>query len=255
MDDTTHGNNPMEEEIMDKKELLVAIEKSVIKAMASNKELDESSARVSVLEGYVVDLATDNDSLLAQISTLKQETIDIKSLFDIEKTTIATEKDELAHKIEALESEKSIVESKLAEAAEILNKIEQEKLGEARIAELEAAGIKFSAERREKIVAKVSAQSEEDFASYKEDLVDARASVVVEEPAVDGDDGEDDVETPDSDEAAVGEPNLELPEGSNVPISSSAAALGEIFNEETLKKAFANCTTRTKETPGGGIIQ
>jgi hypothetical protein len=93
-----------------------------------------------------------------------------------------TEKEEWAVSLEAeLEAAKQEVESlnqKVSEVENEMNEMKKDKAADIRMAELEEAGVVSS--NREVQVAKIREMSDEEFASYKEELVSVRTAVLKE---------------------------------------------------------------------------
>jgi TolA-binding protein len=175
----TQRFNANVEEEMDK-EKLEAIERAVNKLMAANASLDESSARIQVLETEVANLSKEKadaekrvDDSEDKISVLKTEIEKTKGNYETAELEL---KNSLSEKEKELEAVKASYESVAAE----LSKIRTEKVGYDRIAELESAGIKFSDDRKQKVFAKVSIMTDEDYASYKEDLCEVASLIPTE---------------------------------------------------------------------------
>lgn len=85
---------------------------------------------------------------------------------------------ELTTKLEAAQNELEEANEKLGNTEKALEDIKKDRAAETRMAELEDAGVARS--DREDQMAKVRNMSDEDFASYKDELVSIRESVVAE---------------------------------------------------------------------------
>lgn len=85
---------------------------------------------------------------------------------------------ELESELEAAKKEFENASAKLGETEKILEDMKKDRAAEVRMAELEDAGVARS--DRETQVTKVREMSDEDFASYKDELVSIRAAVVAE---------------------------------------------------------------------------
>lgn len=173
MDTNTHTNsfkNLSEGEEMLTNEEKVAIDKLVNKAMASDPELRVDEARIGVLEKRIEDLTKDNAELKVKLDSASDK-IEVMST-EAEKIS-----NELVQKaglfdtdLASKEGEINKLREDLAKAVEELTLIKQSKLGFDRISELETAGVKFG-ERKDDVISRVSKMSDEDYASYKEDML------------------------------------------------------------------------------------
>jgi DNA repair exonuclease SbcCD ATPase subunit len=94
----------------------------------------------------------------------------------------ATEADatiqELTSKLEAAEKELETANTKLGETEQALEDMKKDRAAELRMAELEDAGVARS--DKDSQTAKVREMTDEDFASYKDELVSIREAVVAE---------------------------------------------------------------------------
>ena len=85
---------------------------------------------------------------------------------------------ELSSELEAAKKELDTANTKLAETVTTLENINKDRAAEQRMAELESAGVIRS--DRDSQTSKVREMTEEDFASYKDELVSIRQAVVAE---------------------------------------------------------------------------
>jgi chromosome segregation ATPase len=85
---------------------------------------------------------------------------------------------ELSSELEAAKKELETANTNLAETVKILDDMKKDRAAEQRMAELEGAGVIRS--DRDSQTAKVREMTDEDFASYKDELVSIRQAVVAE---------------------------------------------------------------------------
>lgn len=98
-----------------------------------------------------------------------------------ELASVKAELEAVKQELERVKAEKKKIE---AEYAEFKAQIEAEKeaarkkeLASQRLAELKEAGVKFTEEREVKVLARLAEMSEEDYAEYKADLIEAAGSL------------------------------------------------------------------------------
>ena len=152
----------------------------VVSEIFAGKKEDEKRNRT---EKALEDSANKIEALTTEIATAKEEADN----FSAELKKEVSEKEELIKKVKDLESasEKSEVETKakleviekeLAEKKAELESIAKETVAVKRLSELEEAGV--AREDKESQKAKIVDMSDEDFTSYKEELVEVRASII-----------------------------------------------------------------------------
>lgn len=84
---------------------------------------------------------------------------------------------ELQTELEAAQTEKASADDKLAEAEQTIEEMKKDKAAEARIAELEEAGVSSGKEAQ---MAKIREMNDEEFAAYKEERIELRNAVIAE---------------------------------------------------------------------------
>ena len=161
-DVTTIVNDIFKEK--EESEMIKATEKALQRSTDTINELTESlEAKDQELNDRNSDILGLNEkaqTLEARITELEEE----KSTFEAEKANFETEKSEIITRAEE-------AESKMAE-------MEKDKTAEIRLNELKEAGV--SSANTENQVSKVREMSDEDFTSYKEELVAIREAIVAE---------------------------------------------------------------------------
>jgi len=160
------------------------IRKEVEAIMAEKDAAAKVEARISALEAEKGELSSKLGAAEAAKKTLSEELESVK-----------TEKTSATEKVETLETDKSKLNETIASLQGKLDKIREEQALTARTIELtEASILKPEGDKRVAQLEKVSAMSEEDFASYKQDLLDvvemARANAESKKPG-DGTDTSD----------------------------------------------------------------
>lgn len=93
-------------------------------------------------------------------------------------TELETKVEELTSKLEAAEKEAEETATKLAESENLIEEMKKDKAAELRMAELADAGVALS--NKDAQTAKVREMEDEEFASYKEELVSLRSAVKAE---------------------------------------------------------------------------
>jgi len=145
-------------------EMVKATEKALQRSTDTINELTESleakDQELNDREAEILGLNENTQTLEARITELEEE----KSTFEAEKAEFETEKSDITNRAEE-------AESKIAE-------MEKDKLAEIRLNELKEAGV--VAANTEDQASKVKEMSDEDFSSYKEELVAIRKAIVEE---------------------------------------------------------------------------
>lgn len=284
----THTNEENLEAGMLTKEDQAAIEKLVTERMAANKGMDLSTARLSVLEDRISDLNDEKKSLETTVGSSKTEIDSLKSQLEEASSNHTEEKTKLQESIATITQEKDALAEELKKAQEAIAAIEIEKIGIARISEIEELGIDFSGdqEKKEKVFAHVSKLSEEDYAIYKESLslaLKSKPKKDEEEEDMEEDkkkakkkskDDKEDMEEAEEDkknsgkgseegpeedpeEDSAGLPDLSLSneeEVFNAATSSSGGKERKILDLDLLKSAFAKVTTRDDKHKHGNSL-
>jgi len=169
-------------------EMIKATEKALQRSTDTINELTESleakDQELNDRESEILGLNENTQTLEARITELEEE----KSTFDEGKAAFETEKADIIKRAEE-------AESKIAE-------MEKDKLTEIRLNELKEAGV--AATKIEDQTSKVREMSDEDFSSYKEELVAIREAIIAELKASEentdtGDTDTGDVDTEDTD--------------------------------------------------------
>jgi predicted nucleic acid-binding Zn-ribbon protein len=93
-------------------------------------------------------------------------------------TELETKIEELTSKLEAAEKKAEETATKLAESENLIEEMKRDKAAELRMAELADAGVALS--NKDAQTAKVRGMEDEEFASYKEELVSLRSAVEAE---------------------------------------------------------------------------
>lgn len=138
------------------------IRQEVEAIMAEKDAAAKVEARISALEAEKEDLSSKLEATEAAKKTLSDELESVKA-----------EKTSAAEKVEALETDKGKLDETVAKLQGELDKIRAEQALAARTTELTEANIlKPEGEKRDAQLEKVRAMSDEDFASYKQDLLD-----------------------------------------------------------------------------------
>jgi len=84
---------------------------------------------------------------------------------------------ELTSELEAAQDEKASADEKLTEAENTIEEMKKDKAAEARMAELEEAGV---ASGKEAQTARVREMADEEFVAYKEERIELRSAVIAE---------------------------------------------------------------------------
>lgn len=112
--------------------------------------------------------ATDTKDYSAQIKALEQE----KDVLVEEKKNLIAELESLKEELKTEKENRLSVEEKLGKLQAIIENMEKEKLAQTRLAELQGLGIVFSGSRLEKELLKLKTMSDEEYADYKELLIE-----------------------------------------------------------------------------------
>lgn len=255
-----------QEDGMITEEMKAAIDKAMNLAMASTPDISKDEARTRVLEACIEDLNKANATLVTElevandkIAGVKEESVKVSE--DLVAKEVAYSED-IAAKSKEIEDLTTNLNSAQAE----LDSIRSKQTGLDRMAELETAGIKFG-DRRESIIDRVSVMDEDAYAAYKEDMTsvfaafkpfmsDEEKKKKEEEDKKKAEKAKADKEKADqAAQAAIDNPNLDVPEGADEEFSAAAAASSKsniaADQKVILENLFRSVTTRSKDHKRG----
>lgn len=155
---------------MDKKEIEVQVA-TVVETLFNEKEEAEIRKRT---ESELQKAASSITELTNALETKNSEVAEYETKLSETESRIT----ELSSELEAAKKELETANTKLAETIATLENINKDRIAEQRMSELESAGVIRS--DRESQTSKVREMTEEDFASYKDELVSIRQAVVAE---------------------------------------------------------------------------
>jgi hypothetical protein len=161
--------------------LKTEVEKAVKQIFASKKE-DEARKRTEValiesantIEALTVELTSSKESATELSAKLVAAEESVKTLEEEKANTVLAAENTVKEQTELVESLTKDVAKKDAELADI----KQEALATSRMGELVSAGV--ARDDREAQTSKVKIMSEEEFASYKSELLSVRESILAE---------------------------------------------------------------------------
>jgi hypothetical protein len=155
----------------EQEEMTTIVNTETVELAKANEMVETAKAEAQVkLDGIVLELENAKASILAKDATIADLEL-AKATFETEKATFETEK-------ATFEAEKSELETSVADLQAKLDDIDATNLAEARLAELKESGVEFSEVRLAKEVAKLKAMASEDYADYKELLVEVASKTV-----------------------------------------------------------------------------
>jgi chromosome segregation ATPase len=155
---------------MDKKELEVQVA-TVVESLFNEKEEAEIRKRTEAeLQKAAVSITDLTNALEGKNSEVSE--------YEVKLSETEARITELTYELEAAKKELEIANTKLAETVATLENFNKDRAAEQRMAELESAGVTRS--DRDSQTSKVREMTEEDFASYKDELVSIRQAVVAE---------------------------------------------------------------------------
>lgn len=155
---------------MDKKELEVQVA-TVVESLFNEKEEAEIRKRTEA------ELQKAASSISELTTALEGKNSEVAG-YEVKLSETEARITELASELEAAKKELDTANTKLAETVATLENISKDRAAEQRMAELESAGVIRS--DRDSQTSKVREMTEEDFASYKDELVSIRQAVVAE---------------------------------------------------------------------------
>ena len=211
-----------------------ALRKSATTINDLTTELEKIKQEFSELEAKNTELTTSLEEKEEACTSLEDEVTSLKE--DVNKKE--EENASLKSEVDELKKSKEDIESEFSGIKEELETIKKDKLTEDRMKELEEA--KVVAKDKEKQVAKVRDLSEEEFASYKEDLVSIRESIV-ESISTSNTSGEG-VEP---DEGGVTHANVDKSKGGGMNLETASKDMYTQYSE--LGKALASRMNKKEE--------
>lgn len=155
---------------MDKKELEVQVA-TVVESLFNEKEEAEIRKRT---EDELRKAAASISDLTIALESKNSEVAE----YEVKLSETEVRITELTSELEAAKKELEIANTNLAETVATLENLNKDRAAEQRMAELESAGVIRS--DRDSQMSKVREMTEEDFASYKDELVSIRQAVVAE---------------------------------------------------------------------------
>lgn len=210
---------------------------------AANEKLSEASSRIDEL----TDVLTSKDEEIA--STAEE----LKALKDAHSAELAEKTKELSDKLAALEAQvadanartDAVVEERDSLKAS-LESIEKDRRAEKRVAELSEAKVAFTDEAAKAQYTKVREMGDEDFASYKTELVQVRnlatAGSSTETPAGEEEAGSEEAGS----EEEIPSPRTDGPTGAAPQVELSSARQKNADNLGKLMAEYARATDRMK---------
>lgn len=231
--------------------------KSVVTAIfESKKETEQRDRTQQALEtagANVEALSTEVKDNKETITSLEEEKSALEAELATAKKGAEDSKKEVDAKLETANTELEGVKTQFEEVSTELKDLKQEAVASARMSEIEEAGVvrEDAAAQKEK----VKDMSDDDFTSYKEELVAVRQSVLAELKAAakkkDGANGEEGGE-----EAASQEEEEILTPPANVDANRVSAALNMEIPSDDMIKEYANLGQAmaddiVKKTEGG----
>jgi len=162
------------------------------------KEIEEALSKSTSRINELTEEAQSKDATIEELNTKISDLQQELSAANEEKEGIISEKTQLEEAKTSLESEKEDLSTKLEEATNELTEMKKASLMATRMEELEKAGVASKSDKgKETQAAKISDMSDEEFASYKEELVSVREDILAELKAKESssdDEGEDKTE-------------------------------------------------------------
>jgi len=214
-----------------KKEILAEVDK----IFAGKKEDDQRKRTEVALE----ESASALEALASDLESERVKNVELDKKLTASEEAIKTLEDEKSEA--SVEAEKAVkeqvkeleaVKKELTEKAEELDNVKKDALATARIEDLTVAGV--ARNDKEEQSSKVREMSEEDFTSYKEELVEVRASIIAELKKVE--DKKDDLKVDESkkEEGSEGE-GVKTPPANIDPGAAVSAAMNmEIYPSDDI---------------------
>lgn len=155
---------------MDREDLKTQVQKLVADIWQEKEEADIRKSTEEALEESA-------NTISELTSSLEAKTEEVASMED-KLSESESAKKELEEQLEAANKELTETKDELASITQEIEDMKKDRAAENRMAELEDAGVANT--DREAQTAKVREMTDEDFASYKEELVSIRQSVIAE---------------------------------------------------------------------------
>jgi chromosome segregation ATPase len=151
-------------------ELKKDIEAAVSEIFSQKEEAEQKARTEEALQKSAETITKLTEALEARNVSEEEHASEVESLNEKIET--------LTSELEAAKTEVASITEKLAESEKMIEEMNKDKAAELRMSELEEAGVALS--NREAQTAKVREMAEEDFATYKAELVDIRNAVKAE---------------------------------------------------------------------------
>ena len=160
-----------------------ALEDAKVKLESAAKNIEEKDVEIAELQAKLGEVEAelaeykDNNKELSELKdelkAKEEEIASVKEEFD----TLKIEKEEADKKLEEKDIEISTIKEEHEKVATELAAIKTEQLVASRMSELEKEGIAREGEGREIQEAKLKDMSDEEFASYKDELTDIKKAI------------------------------------------------------------------------------
>lgn len=155
-----------------------AITKSTATINDLTNVLEDKKALLSDLESKYNELLASVEDKDSKISTLESEKSSLESSFESTKTEL----DKIKEDYTKLSVDNEAVVKELSELKEIVAEVERIKVAETRFSDLETSGVAYK--DKEKQISKIKMMSDEEFASYKEELLAIKEAIISATPNV-----------------------------------------------------------------------
>lgn len=160
------------EEAEKQKKAEEALRKSATTIDELTKELESNKSEYSELESKYNEIQNTLEEKEKELSNIKEEKTQLEQSAEEKETELSSIKEE--H--EKIKSEKEANDKELSSVKEELDNLKKDQLVEARVSELEEA--KVASKDIETQKKKIRDMSDEEFASYKNELVSLRETIV-----------------------------------------------------------------------------
>jgi len=214
--------------------------KSKVAEVLSQEDLAAQKAKI---EELFVEMETD----MAELKVAKEAATEGNDKLSQVVEDLKSEKKELEATVKTLNDEKDTLQKQLDESAKKLADIEskvtdmeKEAASQKRIKELEEAGV-FSGEKQ---ISRVKNMDDEEFASYKEELLELRRSW--EAKTAPKDKPSEDNKTEGGDEGKKAKASVDNPEDDDDEVKLTKKTLAEIME---LRKTMASMNLPTNDAP------
>jgi chromosome segregation ATPase len=218
---------------IDKEKFVQVIKEIAREVLNEQEEVDRNAKMEELLEkatGTIQDLTETITGKEEELASLTEQKEGLQSKVDELQTKVA----ELEEKLSSTQKEKEEVELKATAAESALADIEAAKKLDSRMAELEEAKVAKAGDKREAQMSRVKEMSDDEFTSYKEELVELRAALetaIKEELAAkDAGDSEPAADPPDID-SARGDDKAKAAADAAALLNMEYASNGEVDDE------------------------